>query len=91
MPVRALKIVLLPTFGFPAKRQTETPSPAIVRTWIQAYDAIRPPYNTYGAEEVSGQIRALLENGLDGGIMAWNAMCSIPKLETLKPAFDALP
>ena len=74
-----------------AKRQTETPSPAIVRTWIQAYDAIRPPYNTYGAEEVSGQIRALLENGLDGGIMAWNAMCSIPKLETLKPAFDALP
>ena len=73
------------------KRQTETPSPAIVRTWIQAYDAIRPPYNTYGAEEVSGQIRALLENGLDGGIMAWNAMCSIPKLETLKPAFDALP
>ena len=73
------------------KRQTETPSPAIVRTWIQAYDAIRPPYNTYGAEEVSGQIQALLENGLDGGIMAWNAMCSIPKLETLKPAFDALP
>lgn len=50
-----------------------------------------PPYNTYGAEEVSGQIQALLENGLDGGIMAWNAMCSIPKLETLKPAFDALP
>ena len=74
-----------------AKRQTETPSPAIVRTWIQAYDAIRPPYNTYGAEEVGGQLRALQENGLDGGFMAWNAMCSIPKLETLKPAFDALP
>ena len=74
-----------------AKRQTETPSPAIVRTWIQAYDAIRPPYNTYGAEEVGGQLRALQENGLDGGFMAWNAMCSIPKLETLKPAFDAMP
>ena len=74
-----------------AKRQTETPSPAIVRTWIQAYDAIRPPYNTYGAEEVGGQLRALQENGLDGGFMAWNAMCSIPKFETLKPAFDALP
>ena len=73
------------------KRQTETPSPAIVRTWIQAYDAIRPPYNTYGAEEVGGQLRALQENGLDSGFMAWNAMCSIPKLETLKPAFDAMP
>ena len=57
----------------------------------KAYDAIKVPYNTYGAEEVGGQIQALLENGLDGGFMAWNAMCSIPKLETLKPAFDALP
>ena len=46
---------------------------------------------TYGAEEVGGQLRALQENGLDGGFMAWNAMCSIPKFETLKPAFDALP
>lgn len=42
-------------------------------------------------EEVGGQLRALQENGLDGGFMAWNAMCSIPKFETLKPAFDALP
>ena len=74
-----------------AKRQSETPSPAIVRTWVQAYDAIRPPYNTYGAEEVGGQIRALQEAGLDGGFMAWNAMCSLTKLESLKPAFDALP
>ncbi len=73
-----------------AKRQTETPSPAIARTWIQAYDAIRPPYNTFGPEEVGGEIRALQERGLTGGFMAWNAMCSIPKLESLKPAFDAL-
>ena len=73
-----------------AKRQTETPSPAIVRTWIQAYDAIRPPYNTYGADEISGQIQALSEAGLDGGFMAWNAMCSLSKLEMLKPAYDAL-
>ena len=73
-----------------AERQSETPSPAIVRTWIQAYDAIRTPYNTYGAEEIAGQIRALQENGLDGGFMAWNAMCSLSKLESFKPAFDAL-
>lgn len=74
-----------------AERQAETPSPAIVRTWIQAYDAIKAPYNTYGADEVGGEIRALEESGLTGGFMAWNASCSLEKLRSLKPAFDALP
>lgn len=72
-------------------RQSETPTPAIARTWIQAYDAIKTPYNVYGAEEIAGQIRALEEGGLSGGFMAWHAACSIPKLETFKAAFDALP
>ena len=49
-----------------AQRQEETPSPAIVRTWIQAYDAIKVPYNTYGAEEIADEIRALNESGLTG-------------------------
>ena len=71
-------------------RQAETPTPAIVRTWIQAYDAIRPPYNTYGADEIGAEIQALEDAGLSGGFMAWNAMCSLSKLEDLKPAFDAL-
>ena len=73
-----------------AARQSETPTPAVVRTWIQAYDAIRLPYNTYGAEEVGAEITALEDAGLTGGFMAWNAMCSLNKLEALKPAFDAL-
>ena len=73
-----------------AARQAETPAPAIARTWIQAYDAIRPPYNTYGAEEVGGELQALQDGGLTGGFMAWNAACSLSKLTELKPAFDAL-
>ena len=73
-----------------AKRQSETPSPAIARTWIQAYDAIRPPYNSYGAQEVADEIRALSEQGLTGGFMAWNASCSLKKLEELRPAYEAL-
>lgn len=73
-----------------AKRQQETPSPAAVRTWIQAYNAIRAPYNTYGAKEVGDEIQALKDGGLTGGFMAWNAACSLSKLEELKPAFDAL-
>ena len=36
------------------------------------------------------EIQALEDAGLSGGFMAWNAMCSLSKLEDLKPAFDAL-
>lgn len=73
-----------------AKRQEETPSPAKVRTWVQAYDAIRKPYNTYGPVEVGGEIQALQEGNIFDGFMAWNAMCSLKKLELLRPAFDCL-
>lgn len=73
-----------------AKRQEETPSPAVARTWIQAYDAIRYPYNAYGADEVGAELRALTDGGLTGGFMAWNAACSLEKLKALKPAFDVL-
>ena len=74
-----------------AKRQAETPCPAVARTWIQAYNAIRYPYNHYGPEEVGGEIQALLDAGLTGGFMTWNAACSLEKLEELKPAFDEHP
>lgn len=73
-----------------AKRQSETPSPAVARTWIQAYDAIRYPYNTYGAEEVGAEIQALIDGGLTGGFMTWNAACNLNKLESFRSAFDAL-
>ena len=73
-----------------AKRQSETPSPAVARTWIQAYDAIRYPYNTYGPDEVGGQIQALIDGGLTGGFMTWNAACNLTKLESFRHAFDAL-
>ena len=73
-----------------AKRQLETPTPAVARTWIQAYDAILYPYNTYGADELADEIRALREGGLTGGFMAWHAACNLDKLKTYQPAFDAL-
>ena len=44
-----------------AKRQAETPTPAVDRTWIQAYNAIQPPYNEYGVQEIGDEIRALLQ------------------------------
>ena len=69
-------------------RQGETPTPAAVRTWIQCYNAIREPYNTYGPEEVFAQIRALRDSGCTGGYMTWNARSSLDKYTSLIPAFE---
>ena len=69
---------------------TETPTPALDRTWIQAYNAIQPPYNEYSVQEIGDEIRALKEEGLTGGFMAWNATCSLAKLEELRPLYEAL-
>lgn len=68
-------------------RQSETATPAGVRTWIQAYNAIREPYNSYGPTEVSAQIRALRDTGCTGGYMTWNAGSSLEKYTWLIPAF----
>ena len=70
-------------------RQEETATPAVVRTWIQAYNAIREPYNTYGPTEVFSQIRALRDTGCTGGYMTWNAGSSVDKYTYLIPAFTA--
>ena len=68
-------------------RQAETATPARVRTWIQAYNAIHKPYNTYGPDEVAAQIKALRDTGCTGGYMTWNAGSSIEKYTSLIPAF----
>lgn len=69
------------------KRQGETATPAVVRTWIQAYNAIHEPHNTYGPEEVAAQIRGLREAGCAGGYMTWNSSSSPAKYRKLIPAF----
>lgn len=71
-----------------AQRQTETASPAAVRTWVQAYDAIREPYNTYGPDEVGAQIRALRDTGNTGGFMTWNGASPIGKYTWLSSVFN---
>jgi len=71
-----------------AKRQKEIPTPASVRTWVQAYNAIHEPYTYYGPNEVAAQIKALEDTGNTGGYMTWNAASSISKYRSMMPAFD---
>jgi len=59
-----------------AKSQKLSASPAKARTWITAYNTPVAASGTtvsYNSKEVSDQIRALYDNGLDGGYMTWNA------------------
>ena len=70
-------------------RQSETATPATVRTWIQAYNAIRKPFNKYGPDEVAAQIRGLRDAGCTGGYMTWNSASSLEKYKSLMPAFAA--
>ena len=60
-------------------RQSETASPGAVRTWIQCYNAIREPYNHYGAAELADEVRALRDAGCIGGFMTWNGASDIDK------------
>lgn len=72
-----------------ATRQTETPSPAVARTWITAYDT--PYWNptvTYNGEMLTKQIKGLYEAGLTGGYMTWNSGSNLAKYKSQKSAFN---
>jgi hypothetical protein len=76
-------------FGVTAvKRQAETPTPAVIRTWIQGHDTNwKKPNAVYGVKEVSAQIKALRDSGCSGGYMIWGA--SLSKYKTIVSAFAA--
>ncbi|MDD4547706.1 MAG: putative glycoside hydrolase [Bacilli bacterium] len=68
-------------------RQKEIPTPAVVRTWIQTYNAIRAPRIEYDAQKISEQIQGLYDAGLDAGYMTWNASSSLSKYKEVSSAF----
>lgn len=70
------------------KRQSEIPTPAITRTWIQTYDTIREPYITYGATQVAAQINGLYDAGLKGGYMTWNSGSNLAKYKSQIEAYN---
>ena len=69
------------------KRQNEISTPAIVRTWIQAYNTNKSPKTTYDSYMISEQLKALYENGLNGGFMTWNGSSSLEKYKEISSAF----
>lgn len=71
-------------------RQSETPSPARVRTWVQAYHVMHyvdPEGIDYDAANVEKEIRALFDSGLTGGYTTWLSSSSLERYTKLKKAF----
>jgi len=89
VPVWTNPYKLLSVWGksYVMKRQSEIPTPAIVRTWIQAYDTYKNPSVMYDSYMVSEELKEVYESGLTGGFMTWNGMSSIKKYKELSPAF----
>jgi hypothetical protein len=63
------------------KRQTEIPTPAIIRTWIEAYDAKGGAY-PYGVKEIDEEIRGLFDAGLNGGYMTWSSSSNLSRYKS---------
>ena len=68
-------------------RQKEISTPAIARTWIQAYDAMKSNGISYNAKEIEEQIRGLYDAGLTGGYITWLSNSNLDKYQKQKAAF----
>ena len=73
-----------------AARQKETTSPAVVRTWVTAYNVPywKPTVNC-DINYIKLQMKALTDNNLTGGVMTWNAWGAASKLVKYKEIVGA--
>jgi hypothetical protein len=70
-----------------AERQLEIPTPAIVRTWIAAYDAKGGTY-PYSVNEIDAEIRGLVDAGFTSGYMTWLSYSSLDRYKSQKSVYD---
>ena len=71
-------------------RQNATPTPAVVRTWIQAYPVMKHVDKNglrYDAEDVEKEIRGLYAADLTGGFITWHSGSNLTKYKAQKAAF----
>ncbi len=72
------------------QRQSETPTPAKVRTWVQAYPVMKHIDKNgirYNAQELAQEIRGLYDAGLTDGYITWLASSSLERYTSQKKAF----
>ena len=77
--------------SYAMERQKECPTPAKVRTWIQAYDVMRYVDSngiSYGAQALEQEIRGLYESGATDGYITWLSNSSLDKYKSQERAFQ---
>ena len=77
--------------SYAVDRQKECPTPARVRTWIQAYDVMKYVDSngiSYGSKEVEEEIRGLYDAGLMDGYITWLSNSNLNKYKVQKGAFQ---
>ena len=83
---------LMYNWGLSVKeRQKECPTPAEVRTWIQAYnvlDWVDPDGINYNSEELKAEIRGLYDAGIGDGYITWTGGPTLAKYNLQKGAFQ---
>ena len=71
------------------ERQSEIPSPALIRTYIQGYDSIKRPYIEYDNDKLAEQIEALIDSEIySNGYIIWNGASNIDKYYSFKEALS---
>lgn len=76
--------------SYAMERQKECPTPARVRTWIQAYDVMKYVDSNgiiYNAANVEQEIRGLYDGGAYDGYITWLSNSSLAKYKSQAPAF----
>ncbi|MBR1563948.1 MAG: hypothetical protein IJ650_01225 [Paludibacteraceae bacterium] len=72
-------------------RQAECPTPAKVRTWVQAYHVMRyvdPNGIDYNGYNISQEIRGLYDAGCQDGYITWLSNSSLDKYREKRSAFE---
>lgn len=72
-------------------RQRETVTPAVVRTWVQAYHVMKhvdPDGIDYMAENMKKEIRGLYDAGLVGGYAPWLSSGSLERYKGQAEAYN---
>ena len=74
-----------------AARQRQCPTPAVPRTWIQAYHVLKYVDRNgidYDAHNIMQEVRALFDAGLTGGYTTWLSNSSLSRYRSQKAAFS---
>lgn len=72
-------------------RQQEIPTPARVRTWIQAYDVMKYVDSngiSYGAQQIEDEVRGLYDAGITDGYITWLSNSNLDKYKSQAAAFS---